>query len=192
MTRFCLVRHGQTDWNLEGRYQGQSDVPLNAAGIAQAQALARRLKDEHFDAAYSSDLSRARDTALAISAVHGGLAVNIDPRLREINQGRWEGVQVEKIRERYAGLWLARQTDPVSVRPPGGETVGEVYQRVRAALDEIAVRYPEGSVLIVSHGLALATILCTLQGIPLGQAYQHIPENSVPLWIKWPASDQTG
>lgn len=192
MTQFCLVRHGQTDWNLEGRYQGQSDVPLNASGLAQAQGLARRLKEEHFDAAYSSDLSRALETARAIAALHDGLVVRVDPRLREINQGQWEGVQVEKIRERFAGLWNARLTDPVSVRPPGGETVGEVFQRVHAALDEIASRFSGGNVLIVSHGLALATILCALQGIPLGQAYQHIPENSVPLWINWADSAPPG
>lgn len=188
MTRFCLVRHGQTDWNLEGRYQGQSDVPLNATGLAQARSLAHDLKDDHFDAVYSSDLTRALQTANAIAALHDHLVVIPDTRLREINQGQWEGVQVEEIRNRYAHLWQIRKADPASMRPPGGETVGEVLQRVTQALSEIADRYPTGNVLVISHGLAIATILCTVKGVPVGQAYEHIPDNSKPVWITWPAT----
>jgi len=138
MTRFCLVRHGQTAWNLEGRYQGQSDIPLNAAGLEQARELARTLQNVRFDAVYSSDLVRALETANTIIALHDHLQVHVDPRLREINQGEWEGVQIEEIRTQYAHLWQARQVDPVNLRPPGGETVGEVFQRMHSALDEIA------------------------------------------------------
>ena len=189
MTRFCMVRHGQTDWNLEGRYQGQSDVPLNAAGLAQARALAQDLKNEHFDAIYSSDLTRAIETANAIAALHDHLSVNLDTRLREINQGQWEGVQVEEIRNRYEHLWQIRKADPASLRPPGGETVREVQQRVEQALNEIANLYPTENILIVSHGLALATILCTVKGVSVGQAYEHIPDNSKPVWITWPTTN---
>ena len=186
MTKLCLVRHGQTDWNLEGRYQGQSDVPLNGTGQAQARGLARLLRNDPFDAIYSSDLVRALETARAIAAVHDSLVVNVEPRLREINQGEWEGVQVDTIRERYASLWKLRRMDPVNIRPPGGETVTEVQERVQSALDDIASLYPDGSVLIVSHGLALATVLCRVRGVPIGLAYQQIPENAEPIWISWP------
>lgn len=186
MTKFCLVRHGQTDWNLEGRYQGQSDVSLNPTGFAQAQALAQRLRNEHFNGIYSSDLVRARETANAIAHFHHGLTVQVDPRLREINQGQWEGVLVETIRAHYAELWQQRSIDPANVRAPGGETVGEVMKRVYAALDEIAERYPAGKILIVSHGLSLATILCKVKDVPVGLAYQQIPENAEPIWITWP------
>jgi len=192
MTRFCLVRHGQTAWNLEGRYQGQSDIPLNAAGLEQARELARTLQNVRFDAVYSSDLVRALETANTIIALHDHLQVHVDPRLREINQGEWEGVQIEEIRTQYAHLWQARQVDPVNLRPPGGETVGEVFQRMHSALDEIAGLYLGGNVLVVSHGLALATILCFIQGFPIGQAYLHIPDNSVPIWISWQSPAQPG
>jgi broad specificity phosphatase PhoE len=192
MTRFCLVRHGQTAWNLEGRYQGQSDIPLNAAGLEQARELARTLQNVRFDAVYSSDLVRALETANTIIALHDHLQVHVDPRLREINQGEWEGVQIEEIRTQYAHLWQARQVDPVNLRPPGGETVGEVFQRMHSALDEIARLFQGGNVLVVSHGLALATILCFTQGFPIGQAYQHIPDNSVPNWISWQSPAQPG
>jgi broad specificity phosphatase PhoE len=192
MTRFCLVRHGQTAWNLEGRYQGQSDIPLNAAGLEQARELARTLQNVRFDAVYSSDLVRALETANTIIALQDHLQVHVDPRLREINQGEWEGVQIEEIRAQYAHLWQVRQVDPVNLRPPGGETVGEVFQRMHSALDEIAGLYLGGNVLVVSHGLALATILCFIQGFPIGQAYLHIPDNSVPIWISWQSPAQPG
>lgn len=185
MTQFCLIRHGQTDWNLEGRYQGQSDVSLNATGLAQARALAQRLAGEHFDALYSSDLARARETAQAIAELQK-LPVHFDVRLREINQGEWEGVLVETIRAHYTELWQQRKEDPARLRAPGGETVGEVMARVTAATTEIATQYPNGRVLLVSHGLALATLLCQVRGVPVGLAYEQIPANAEPVWITWP------
>lgn len=184
MTQLCLIRHGQTDWNLAGRYQGQSDVPLNATGRAQAQTISQILKDQSFAALYSSDLGRARETAEIIGEMLS-LPVQLEPRLREIHQGEWEGQLSTVIRARYADLWQERLVDPASVRPPGGETVGEVAARVWAALDEIAQQHPNDSVIIVSHGLALATAICKAQNIPVGQAYNFIPENVQPVWIEW-------
>ncbi len=184
MTQLCLVRHGQTNWNLEGRYQGQSDTPLNDHGRAQAKALAEQLKRFAFAAIYSSDLARARQTA-EIIAGEISLPVKIEPRLREINQGKWEGMLVEDIKARYASLWSQRTVDPASVRPPGGETVAEVAARVYAALDDIARLFPTERVLVVSHGLSIATAICRDKGIPLGQAYTVIPDNLQPVWMIW-------
>jgi broad specificity phosphatase PhoE len=184
MTRLCLVRHGQTDWNLEGRYQGQSDVPLNANGRAQARSLAQQLQGQPFIAVYTSSLQRAKDTAdLVAAAVH--LPVTPEPRLAEINQGEWEGQLINVIKARYAELWRQRTIDPASVRPPGGETVAEVAGRVYAALNDMAHLYPVGPVLVVSHGLALATVICKVRGLPVGQAYTVIPDNAKPLWVDW-------
>ena len=184
MTQLCLVRHGQTDWNLEGRYQGQSDVPLNEKGFEQAKSLVGKLKGKTFITIYTSDLLRAQQTAEPIANALG-LPIQIEPRLREINQGEWEGVLVDDIKARYAGLWSQRTVDPASVRPPGGETVSEVAARVYAALDDIARLIPAGNVLIVSHGLSIATAICRDKGIPVGQAYTVIPENVEPVWIDW-------
>ena len=184
MTYLCLVRHGQTDWNLEGRYQGQSDVPLNQKGLEQARSLAERLKGETFYAIFSSDLTRARQTAEPIANLLG-LPIQLEPGLREINQGQWEGVLVEDIKARYAEIWSKRTEDPANVRPPGGETVREVATRVYAALDNIARRFPNGQVLIVSHGLSIATAICRDKGIPVGQAYTVIPDNVQPVWMEW-------
>ncbi len=184
MTRLCLVRHGQTNWNLEGRYQGQSDIPLNENGRAQARALAGQLQAYSFTAIYTSDLQRARETA-DILAASFYLPVTSDPRLREINQGEWEGQLIDAIKSRYFELWQQRKLDPASVRPPGGETVGDVAWRVYAALDEIAARHATGPVVVVSHGLALATAVCKVQGISIGQAYTKIPDNAMPIWLDW-------
>lgn len=184
MTQLCLIRHGQTDWNLEGRYQGQSDVSLNENGFEQARSLIEKLKGKIFSAIYSSDLVRAQQTAEPIANMIG-LTVQIEPRLREINQGKWEGVLVKDIRARYAKIWSQRTVDPANVRPPGGETVGEVAVRVYAALDDIARLFPTESVLIVSHGLSIATAICHVRNIPVGQAYTVIPENVEPVWMDW-------
>lgn len=184
MNRLCLVRHGQTDWNLEGRYHGQSDVPLNENGRNQAVVLAQQLQGQSFIAIYTSDLQRAMETARIIaSAIH--LPVRLEPRLREINQGEWEGQLVEAIRARYTELWQRRALDPTNLRPPGGETVGEVAKRVYNALNDITRLHPTGSVLIVSHGLALATVICKVRGITVGQAYTMIPDNAEPIWVNW-------
>ncbi len=184
MTQCCLVRHGQTDWNKKGLYTGQSDIPLNEAGREQAAVLARKLKGQKFAAIYTSDLIRARETAEIIAAAFG-LPIHPDARLREINQGEWEGLHVEVIRMQYNDLWMKKQADPASVRPPGGETISEVAARVFAATDEIATKYPDSPVLVVSHGLAIATLICRAENIPIGQAYDKIPQNTEPVWIRY-------
>ena len=188
MAQLVLIRHGQTDWNLEGRYQGQADIPLNATGLAQAEVLAEKLDGQAWAGLYSSNLQRALQTAQVIST-RLGLAVQIDTRLREICQGEWEGQLYRAVVERYSrvaeGVPIASRT-PADVRPPGGESVAEVAERLAAAADDIARRHPDQPVLIVGHGLALTTLICRVRGIPLGEVYAHIPENTHPVAIAWP------
>jgi broad specificity phosphatase PhoE len=178
------VRHGQTDWNLAGRYQGQSDVPLNETGRQQAYSVAAQLAGGAFDALFSSDLHRALETATAIGAA-SGLPVVADARLREIGQGEWEGLLVEDIRQRYAAEWAQGKGNAGTVRPPGGESVEEVASRVYSALDEIALRYPDGRVVVVCHGLAIATVVCHVRGMPVSRAYDVIPPNAQPEHVTW-------
>ena len=184
MRRLCLVRHGQTDWNSEERFQGQRDVPLNQKGRLEAHSLAQRLIDISFSAIYTSDLKRAKETA-EIIAERLHLPITIEPRLREINQGKWEGKSFEVIRNRYAEQWNQRTIDPVNFRPPGGESIAEVADRVYAAVNDIVNLTPSDFVMIVSHGLAIATILCKANGIPIDKAFSHIPENAEPIWVNW-------
>jgi len=182
-TELWLVRHGQTDWNLEGRYQGQSDIPLNQTGIEQARELSLSLREYPFGALYASDLSRARMTA-EILGERFHLAVQTDPRLREINQGEWEGYLVSEIRARFQDLATAERRK-IYMNPPGGESVSAVAGRVAAAVNEIARRHPGEKVLVVSHGLAVATLICQADDISLDVVYKHIPDNAQPTRINW-------
>ncbi len=178
-----LVRHGQTEWNRIGRYQGQADEPLNAAGIAQAHELASRLANEPFDAIVSSDLSRARQTAEIIAGTLG-MSIILDPRLREIDQGEWEGMYFTDLVSRFEQELLKHHGDP-SIGPPGGETVTQVAIRANAAADDIARNYPGGKVLVVSHGLTISTLLASARGTPLSEVYRTIPANLQIEIIAW-------
>ena len=184
MTELWIVRHGQTDWNVEGRYQGQADQPLNAVGLAQAAAAAAQLQTQNFTAIYSSDLQRARVTAEIIAA-QLGLPVQIDRRLREVNQGEWEGMLTADIQARYVAAWSARQQDRLHAAPPGGESLAQVAARVLPAVDEITRRHPHAAILIVAHGLVLGVVRCAAEGAPLTAAFQHIPDNAQPLVVYW-------
>ena len=185
MTTLWLVRHGQTDWNVEARYQGQTDVPLNAAGVGQAQSLAAELTGMHFDAVYSSPLQRARLTAEIIAA---GLflPVQTDERLLEIHQGQWEGEIYYDLLVRFPDEMRARREDPYRFRPPEGESAAEVAARAAKAADDIYRLYRHGRVLVVSHALTLAALYCLAKQIPLTEIYDHLPQNAHPVVVEWP------
>lgn len=184
MVDLWLVRHGQTDWNVEGRYQGQADMPLNSTGLEQVKRTAQKLEKIRFDSLFSSDLLRTRQTAEALSC-RLGLEVNLDKRLREINLGEWQGQLFTDIREKYPDEIAARRADPEKSRPPGGETVLELAARVWQAINEIAGLYPGGRVVVVSHGLALAAVIAHSKGSDLKQIFSMIPENADPIHVNW-------
>lgn len=150
MAQILLARHGETDWNREHRIQGQTDIPLNATGLAQAQALAEELADEGIVAVYASDLSRAFDTAAAVAARHT-LQVSVDVDLREKNFGSWEGLTDVEIRERFPDAQRGAWGD--------GETTEEVAERVVGALSRIRQAHASGLVLVVGHGGSLRAAL---------------------------------
>lgn len=187
MTRLHLIRHGQTDWNAQGRWQGQSpQAPgLNATGMAQARATAALLVGQHFDVFYCSDLLRARQTADIVNEVVN-LPICIEPRLREINQGDWEGLTNDVIAPRWPAEWEQRNRDPLNMQRPNGESVAMVAARMKLAADDLAARHCGQDVLIVSHGLALATLVCHVKGIYMGEARHHIPENAQIITLDWP------
>jgi broad specificity phosphatase PhoE len=187
MTEIWLIRHGQTDWNRAGRFQGHTDIPLNDRGVEQAHELAQKLANEHFAAIFSSDLSRARQTAEIVAAsLH--LSIHPDIRLREIGQGTWEGLSLLEVQQKYAVDLRQADEAPETSRAPGGESVLEVATRMQQAADEIARRYPTERVLIVSHGLAVSALYCLANQIPLKFVHDTIPENATPLIIQWPSS----
>jgi len=186
MTEFWLVRHGQTDWNRNGRWQGQaSGAPgLNDTGRAQALAIHEQMKGIKISAIYSSDLLRARQTAELIAGTPG-LPVILEPRLREINLGVWEGMLSGEIEVQYPQELAERARDPFHTHAPNGESPGEVAERVLKAVNEIAGRHRDESVLIVAHGISLAVVICHSEGFPMEDVYQHIPENAQPYHVQW-------
>ena len=149
--RLIVVRHGRTRFNVEGRFTGQLDIPLDALGERQAEALGRRLAEAHLDAVISSDLRRARATAQAI-ARHHGLPVEEDSDLREIAFGVWEGDTYAGVVARDEALVQRWEADPTRYAPPGGETVTQLHARVTRALERWQGRYPQGTILWAVHG----------------------------------------
>jgi broad specificity phosphatase PhoE len=148
MTTVYLVRHGATEWNINKRAQGIADIPLTQKGKEEAQLAREQLGNVPVDAVYSSDLSRAYETARTIAASHG-LEVQTDPAFREIDQGEWTGLPVGEIKERWPDLWGPARH--YSTRP-GGESPMQVRQRALAGLRRVIEAHPEGDVVIVSHG----------------------------------------
>ena len=183
-TTIYLVRHGETDWNLEQRYQGQQDIPLNDTGIKQAIKAAENLGDNDFAALYSSDLKRAHQTAQEI-AKKVNLPITTNKALREINQGDWEGLLIKDVLAAKGSEVKAVYMNPHTARKPGGESIAEVAERMYAYLNLLAEKHDKQTIIVVSHGLAIATVLCKVRNIPLEQAVKNIPMNTGIEIIKW-------
>jgi len=163
-TRFIIVRHGETDWNVASRIQGHSDSPLTAAGLAQARRIARRLASERFEALVSSDLGRALATARIIAG-HTGHAIVTEPGLRERNFGRGEGLTYGELDHEYPDVFSrVRETDPDFVIP-GGESRRQLYERVRATFEALARAHAGRRIAVVSHGGVLASLYRVIHGI---------------------------
>lgn len=150
-TRFCLVRHGETDWNGEKRIQGQIDIDLNVRGEAQARAVADGLAGQSFAAVYSSDLRRAWHTA-RIAAAGLGLAVSPAPTLRERHFGVLQGVTASEARARLPHAHHHHQARTPDYDFDSGESLIAFAARVMRGLDELAARHPGQSVLAFTHG----------------------------------------
>lgn len=169
-----LARHGETDWNAEGRWQGQTDVPLNPAGRAQALALAERMRPEGIAAVASSDLARARATADIVAGALGLGGVRVDRDLREQGYGRFEGLTRHESEARFPAEW-ARYAADWRVTPPGGEPYPELVRRVRSALGRLAAELPPPA-LVIMHGGAIRALL--------GEHLASIPSPASTGWAR--------
>ena len=167
MTKFLIIRHGQSTANLEERYAGWYDAPLTELGRKQAAITTDYiLKNYHVDAVYSSDLIRAVETVKEIAARANVLLVK-EKALREIDGGEWEEKRVEEIAREYpeqAYLW---KTDIGKARPTGGESFAELQVRIDSALRKIAAENDGKSVVVASHGGAIRTMQCLFENVPI-------------------------
>jgi probable phosphoglycerate mutase len=161
VTTLLLVRHGETDWNSERRWQGHTDRPLNEAGRAQAEELAAALFDRGVDVIYASDLARAHETAMIV-AEQLGRSVLIDPRLREVDVGDWSGLLQTEIDAAGLTTWS------------GGETYDEMGERVVPAMLDLAGRHPGKTVLIVTHGGVIRACRASAAGLGYEESREQI------------------
>jgi probable phosphoglycerate mutase len=164
--RLLLVRHGETDWNRQGRFQGQIDIPLNANGLAQAEAAGGFLAPVAIHRAYTSSMARPRQTAEAILASHPGVPLTSTTGLVEIGHGLWEGRLESEIGEGWPELLADWKRAPETVQMPEGETIHDVWQRSLRTWQTIAATLEEQeTALVVAHDAVNKTILCALLGL---------------------------
>jgi probable phosphoglycerate mutase len=165
--RLIVVRHGETAWNLESRYQGHLDSPLTALGVAQAGLLGRRLAEEQTRALYSSDLGRARQTAEIIAA-RTGQDIRFDPRLRERHLGIFQGLSKEEVKVRFPEERRLFKTSGPDYVVPEGESVQQLSERIMACFDELARRHAGETITVVGHGGTIASLMHHTLGLAFG------------------------
>jgi broad specificity phosphatase PhoE len=175
-TRLLLTRHGESTSNASRRFTGHSEAALTALGRRQARALGRRLRHTPIDAAYASDLQRALDTA-RLATTGRGLEVQIEPRLREMSFGEWEGLTYDEIREGWPDHHHMLRSFDDSFHAPGGEPYSQTRTRIVEAFGEIAGRHRDETVLIVAHGGTIQIILQHVLGLPQGGLWRLSTNN---------------
>lgn len=179
--RVYLIRHGETAWNAEMRFQGHANIKLSERGRNQARALGERLRKENFGGIYASDLERAYETATIIARYHN-LEVRKEPGFREMNFGVWEGLTFKQIHAQHAGLAARWWKNPLETRVPGGESLGDLVERSMAALFEICNMHKDQKILIVTHGGVVKSIISTVLGMDLNE-YWRLKQDNLALNI---------
>lgn len=168
MPKLLLVRHGETDWNLEKRFQGLTDTQLNAKGIWQSEQVGAWLRSAEIDQFHSSPLTRTRQTADIINQ-HHDLPIQLDDRLRELSFGDWEGHTWAEIERAYP-THAAKYIQNIANVPPNAESLPHYEMRIQSFIESI--RHTKGTHLIVSHGGTLRTLLCLLIGLSVLEHWQ--------------------
>ena len=184
MTTIVLLRHGQTDWNIQRRYQGLTDIPLNHTGEMQARAANQILSSFHFDAVYCSDLDRAKTTArLALKGNFPYDQIIFDRRLRERSFGIYEGgpYDKDKIPTEYRE---AMDADPENFKFPEGESLLDLEVRVRPFYDELIAKHSGQTVLLVAHGTLLAILRFIINNEPVIDKNRKRLPNAEPVVIQ--------
>jgi broad specificity phosphatase PhoE len=174
--KLYLLRHGEVAWNSKNAYAGSTDLPLNDTGIRQAELAANYLKQKDISAIYSSDLTRAMQTAGSVAKVLG-LDVNPLSELREVDYGFWEGLTEKEIGEKYPDILAPWRANVKGVRIPGGETFQELCDRAFPAFTRIAERNQEGNVVVVAHKSANRVLICAALGIDIN-LYRSIGQDN--------------
>lgn len=163
-TKIIIVRHGQTKWNVENRFRGSQDIPLDETGANQAVAVSRRLATEKVTAVYSSRLQRAMKTAEIIAAPHDLTPVPLDG-LSNINYGELEGHLISEIEQKFPDFYRALLETPHLVQFPGGDTLDELTARSMLGLREMIAQHPNETIVAVSHQVVTRVLICAILGL---------------------------
>ncbi|EOH94382.1 histidine phosphatase family protein [Enterococcus pallens] len=194
MTTFYFVRHGETEINRQRRFNGATvDSPLTKEGVEATERLAEQLKDVPFDLVISSTQMRAQTTATILLDHHNQLdagALTTDSRLIELNLGEWEGVEINSVSDHPEFDHYMQRPDLFDAESIGAETYDSLLTRTNEVLKELKQKYPDGTILIVSHGIVLRTLLKTLQGIPLAKTREGAPFANASVTIAHTEGDQ--
>jgi broad specificity phosphatase PhoE len=187
--RIFLVRHGETVFNVTGRWQGQGNSPLTERGLAQARELGRALAQDPITAVYTSDLGRAVQTAREVADVHG-LEVHLEPRLRELDVGGWTGKSGDEIEADYPGARHTWATQPGSMRLPDGETLLDAQTRALTFFAEQMPVHADETIVVISHGGIGQTILVNALGGGVDDLWlKERVDNCQISRLEWTASD---
>jgi probable phosphoglycerate mutase len=185
MTELIVIRHGETDWNRQHRFQGQIDVPLNAAGMHQAELLGRRLAEEPIDVLVASDLQRARSTAEPLARPRR-LEVQLEPLWREQSFGVLEGLDVPTIRSQHGALWDHWVRHEADYALPGGAESNRVFfDRVQRALSATVERFAGQRIVVVTHGGVLDMLWRQAKRLPLHGARDCAIPNTGINRLRW-------
>ena len=184
MTKIIFVRHGQTLWNLEMKYQGHTDIALSYLGIEQAKRVADRLMIEEFSAVYSSDLVRAYDTANIIAAKKN-LTVKQDVNLREICFGEWEGMTYTEINDKWPNALNQFFSDTTKITIPNGESFTDLKKRSDIAINKILENHKKETVVVVSHGATIRAMICSALNLPLDYVWRIRQDNTAVNMVEY-------
>jgi probable phosphoglycerate mutase len=184
ITRFCLVRHGETDWNAARRLQGHTDIDLNARGLAQAKQMAHALKkiNLQFDVLYTSDLQRAAKTAQAIEELFKTSATS-NAALRERHLGALQGLTTDEAPMREPDLWKSHISRNVAENLRDGESIHQFYDRIKTVLEQIRAQHSGKTILLVSHGGTLDMMYRIVSNQPLDAERVVTVPNASLNWI---------
>lgn len=167
MKKIIIVRHGQTNWNILGKVQGQEDIELNEIGKEQAKKLASKLTKEKIDIIYTSDLKRSYQTAKIISDTINSNII-IDKNLREIHFGNWQGLTLTNIKKDFKKEYIIWRTEPHKLNLPGAEKLIEVQERMKKIINNV-LRSENQNILIVSHATAIKTLILGILDLDLAK-----------------------
>ena len=178
VTTVYVVRHGETDYNLGPRYQGQLDIPLNANGRRQGDLLGQAMKNHHIDAVFSSPLGRAMETGRLIAQYHDNMEVTPVHGLEEIDVGVFEGKHYTEAAKEYPEIIRCVREAPAHIQYPQGECTRDVFERVSKTISEIVDANRGKTIVIVSHGFAIQNYIHYTTGKPLEEMGSYIVTNT--------------